>query len=173
MILTSKYDLGQRVHKISRLHETVGTPCAVCGGTGRLALVNGGDVPCTYQYKSPRCDNGKIRTELVFRWTLTESLTVGRIEVRVTAPHQYIDPERDNAVSYMCRETGVGSGPIHYERDLFATRDEALAECAIRNVGCDTSPTEHTVRLAYEADEEWESAHTPTTSAPEVPNDAQ
>lgn len=157
MILTSKYDIGQRVHKISRLHQTIGTPCESCGGTGKLALVNGGSVPCSgWTGGNRHCDRGKVRTELVFRWTPTETLTVGQITAKVTAPHQYNDPDRDNAVAYMCHETGVGSGTVHYERDLFATRDEALAECAVRNVGCDVSPTENTIGLAYEADEEWE-----------------
>lgn len=158
MILTSKYDLNQKVYKIWRLTETIGTPCGVCSGTGRLALVNGGSVPCTHAYKSPHCDNGKVRTELVHRWAVTAILTIGQVRAQATVPRGCLSDD-DNGVRYMCYETGVGSGTVHNERDLFATRDEALAECEARNVGCDTSPTEDTIQWAYDADEEWEAEH--------------
>lgn len=31
----------------------------------------------------------------------------------------------DDEFSYMCKETGIGSGQVHYEKDLFLLRDEA------------------------------------------------
>ena len=33
----------------------------------------------------------------------------------------------------MMRETGVGSGSYYYAEDLFATNEEAVAECVKRN----------------------------------------
>ena len=33
----------------------------------------------------------------------------------------------DSPVSYMCHETGVGSGSIYDERNLFPTKEEAIA----------------------------------------------
>jgi hypothetical protein len=45
------------------------------------------------------------------------SLTIGSVRVDT-------NDERQN--SYMCQETGVGSGSIYYEGDLFHTRDEAM-----------------------------------------------
>ena len=36
-------------------------------------------------------------------------------------------------VSYMCYETGIGSGTIHYEGSLYPTLEEAQAECENRN----------------------------------------
>jgi len=48
-----------------------------------------------------------------------EVLTIGSVRVDT---HDIEHP-----VSYMCRETGVGSGQIHCEADLFHTREEAQA----------------------------------------------
>lgn len=156
MILTSKFDLNQKVWKIWRLTEVIGMPCAVCNGTGRLMLVNGNSVACTNSYfGTPRCDNGQVRTELVFRWAITGVLTIGQITMRASVQHTYESP-RDNATEYMCCETGVGSGTVHDENDLFAVQDEALEECARRNVGCDIMPTENTIAVAYNDNEEWD-----------------
>jgi hypothetical protein len=50
-------------------------------------------------------------------------LTIGQVTV--------VDPKPDHhthAVTYMCNETGVGSGQNYYESSLYATEAEAMAE---------------------------------------------
>lgn len=51
------------------------------------------------------------------------SLTIGSIR---------IDTNDSDPVSYMCAETGVGSGNIYSEQTLFATQDAAEADAEIK-----------------------------------------
>jgi len=48
-----------------------------------------------------------------------ETLTIGCVRIET-------DRRPDERVSYMCKETGIGSGTIHYEKKLFRTYEEAF-----------------------------------------------
>lgn len=49
---------------------------------------------------------------------IVQCLTVGSVR---------IDTADENPISYMCKETGVGSGQVHYEKNLFSSKDDATS----------------------------------------------
>lgn len=56
----------------------------------------------------------------------TEKLTIGSIRIDTN--------DIDKPVSYMCVETGVGSGSVYYESDLHLTEEEAFRFAQARAV---------------------------------------
>jgi hypothetical protein len=57
---------------------------------------------------------------------VTGELTVGLVEYRFS--------KKETREAYMCAETGVGGGTIHYVETLYPTKKEAQAECDRRNI---------------------------------------
>lgn len=118
MNIAPKYEIGQLVYFG---HGDIGehyVECPDCRGSCVWSVTTpAGDtfeVPCsTCEYERPA---GRIRT--YEPQGEVKTLTIGSIR---------IDTADDNPVQYMCIETGVGSGAIYYERDLFVDQDEAAA----------------------------------------------
>lgn len=146
MKIETKFDLGQEVHKIHSTRKEIRIPCPDCGGISEMQTPSGGVITCD------RCRHaeyhgypkGTIPSYEDSAWhVMPSSYTVGKVSA-----HRYDydggDPDSgfDNyrppkpgsdKEEYMLWETGVGSGHIHYAADLFATREEAQAECDRRN----------------------------------------
>jgi hypothetical protein len=131
MNITTKFSLGDTVVPIGRRIETISDPCPTCEGTGMLALVKGGSVPCTVK----ECWYGRINRQQTHPWAVRADLTSTVGIVR--GEHEAASPPE---VRYMIFSTGVGSGTVWKEEDLFATDDEAQAECDRRNGVAATVP---------------------------------
>ncbi len=110
--------------RTSEKQETV--PCPDCKGTRQwAALTAAGETiavkcqRCT-PYASTKLPSLTRRTKRV----LVERLTVGKVRTRFDS-----DFPTENAVSYMCTETGVGSGNVYSEghggHGLYGTEAEA------------------------------------------------
>ena len=121
-IIHTAYDIGDTVYHASTTTETFTHECPDCMGSREWLATSpaGGEfrVPC------PRCStNYQARDELNLKyvqWVASvRRLTVGSIQAN-TAPDAY-----DAGNRYMCVETGVGSGSVYSERDLYATEAEA------------------------------------------------
>lgn len=127
MKIETKFSLGDVVVPISQGSETVGDPCPECDGKGRLALVKGGDVPC----QNHRCYNGLVNRTRVYPWAIRHEdvSEVGKIEA--TRLMEYCIERSETR--YMLAATGIGSGRLWYERDLFASVEDAQVECDLRN----------------------------------------
>lgn len=132
MKIETKYSLGNRVWKINQNMPKVWEPCTFCEGreapvsdfvdSTKIVGVDGTKRRC------PEClgDGGRHkRAEL--EWRVTGDLTVGLVEYRYSA--------EETKEAYMCVETGIGGGTIHYVDTLYPTKKEAQAECDRRN--CD------------------------------------
>lgn len=128
--LTTRFDLDQQVWKFDIEQGRVKVVCETCNGRGKVTVgARDSSVYC------PDC-GAKGYEFIDERWkTFTlRPLTVGQIRALATISTD--DPHTDadgNRVEYMCRETGVGSGTIHHEGDLFA--DSVEAETAARAQG--------------------------------------
>jgi len=77
----------------------------------------------TYAFSCPRCcyqysDREQLSLSYITFHPYVKTLTIGSVR---------IDTHDENPVSYMCRETGVGSGSIYNENSLYPTHDEAMA----------------------------------------------
>jgi hypothetical protein len=118
MMPTPKFSIGDRAYSVSTQTIYERLPCPDCLGSRIWKAVSPAGTECTVD--CPRC---------VQRWSdipsldipvvksFVRSLTIGSIRIDTH--------EQEHPVEYMCDETGVGSGRIHYESRLFATEAEA------------------------------------------------
>lgn len=120
--LTTKFAVGDKVFRSGTMTIRKQHPCPDCKGTRKWQATSpaGG----VFEMACPRCTE-RYRSEEGLSLEYSEfipavnTLTIGSIRVDTN--------DADRPVSYMCRETGIGSGTIHYEADLHATEEEAQA----------------------------------------------
>ncbi len=122
MKIETKFDLGQAVWLVKKLQHTTYIPCPGCAGHGDILLVDRTTGRC------PKCYGRKTRIDVAHAaWHVTGPMTIGNVRVSLFGVQSTEDERR-----YMCHETGVGSGTLWREPDLFATREEAEAEAGKR-----------------------------------------
>jgi len=141
MKIETKFSCGDTCHLIRHLREERWEPCGFCEAKGRIAGKDGAERPC------PEC-YGRLgkKTYHDTKWTLDRQLTVGEVQYRFRAHFVDVDESAHDAMydnygsqeeerreSYMCRETGIGTGSCWPAQDLFPTSEEAQAECERRN----------------------------------------
>lgn len=115
MIPTPKFDVGMSVWAAWTVSGQQQDPCPDCLGSGKwsLTMPNGNtqDVQCS------TCDCGRGYIASLKFEPDVRPLTIGSVRLDTN--------DKVNPISYMCEETGVGSGTIHYESRLFHTHEEA------------------------------------------------
>lgn len=138
MKFETKYSFGDVVYNIWREMEKVFEPCTFCED-GRVTGKDGSTCVC------PEC-NGRLG-ETVHRnkqWRVIGQLTIGEIRINARAEdtvgmepetifNNYGPQENHYKETYMCKETGIGSGTVHNSETLFKTKEDAQAECGKRN----------------------------------------
>jgi hypothetical protein len=117
-----KFDIGDKVFRAQVEQREVAKQCPDCLGQGIWSGITPAgeefEVPCStcgfgFKDKSP----GTIQER---RLTVTAlPLTIGSIRIDTAS-------RNENPVSYMCKETGIGSGTIHHENNLFISEEEAF-----------------------------------------------
>lgn len=128
--LTTKFDMGDVVWHAFTGTEKRQHPCPDCADTRKWKAVSPAgsefEVPCprcTASYQSDKSLN-LAYTVLAPR---ARRLTVGQIKASTATGDDY-----DAGNSYMCLETGIGSGDVYRENDLFSTETEAMAAAQIK-----------------------------------------
>ena len=138
MNLTTKYGVGEEVVAVMYRKTWKREDCPRCKNDPPL-WPDGETVHCT------QCSGqGRVTVEDTKRWQIASQKTrdgidripgglgtIGCVRVEVLA-NEGLRAYRPT-VTYMLRETGVGSGQIWHEEDLFQSVGEARAECDIRN----------------------------------------
>ena len=118
-ILGHKYNIDDTAYAVQVTTGDVQVPCPDCLGTrGWHAVLPSGE---EMEIKCPTCTFGYEARGTVPEFTVTyevQRLTIGSVRVDTKG-------WRDGVVSYMCVETGVGSGSIYYEKNLYSTFEEA------------------------------------------------
>jgi len=137
MKIETKFSNGDKVYRITRAPLWEYIQCSGCAGEKRIVLRDKSSAPC------PNCKgHGTLRTASAMSWGCSQQkFTIGQIRVTITnSPGLLEKREFDNFApkdgyheEYMTVETGIGSGSVFKGRDLFVTREEALAECKKRN----------------------------------------
>lgn len=122
MEIKTKYDLGQLVYVITYVQDKEWVVCTTC--EGKKVSINGATFTC------PKCHN----TGGDFRYTgkkfiVYNSSTIGKIDIDRFEKKK----NGDDRTTYMLYATGVGSGTMWNECDLWPTEEEAQAECDRRN----------------------------------------
>ena len=123
MIPQPKYNIGQTVYHAHANWSAKRMPCPDCLGSAQWSVTTPAGE--TFQVACNTCNEGWHSSGLINDYNYYPSVTA------ITIGSVRIDTNDENPISYMCVETGVGSGSIHDERYLFATRDEAMV-CALK-----------------------------------------
>lgn len=125
--IKTKYNFNQWVFPIMLKHEDKWIPCKSCNATGRITLADGEITYC------PKCYGERGKKEyLPVKWMLgcEHHGQIKNIKVDLYSNKKYGESE----YRYMLSSTGVGSGSLWYEEDLFLVEEEAQAECDRRNL---------------------------------------
>jgi hypothetical protein len=125
MNIQTKFGLGDSVYRICKDHVTKYVPCNYCDGTGKVTVVGKPERTC------PDCTGRKGKDEWFGQeWQVLNGIDkIGNVRVSL-----YFDSEGGiDEYQYMLFETGVGSGTLWKADQLYATEEEAQAECDKRN----------------------------------------
>ena len=138
MKIETKYSIGDKVVKIGFNRKQENVKCDACSGRGGLVLDNGDTTRC------PKCRNrGFVTVWHDQVWQILGTYRIGQVNAKITniisdgdfdnVGHQGDDTDTKYEISYMCYETGIGSGTVHYENTLYENRYMAQNECNKRN----------------------------------------
>lgn len=136
-VLTTKYSIGDVVYFGTTLQERKQHPCPDCLGTKKWSATS--PAGASYEFACPRCSafyNGDrdLMLEYTAHAPYVTKLTIGSIQYDTNN-----DAWHHGGARYMAVETGVGSGSIYAEADLFATEDEARAAALVKAASLDKS----------------------------------
>ena len=120
-MIEHKFNFGDKVFHGSCSWNTTWEQCPDCLGSGiwHVILPNKEefDVPCGTCCDVWSTNRGKIPKE-GYTAKVTR-LTIGSIRADTY--------DKEGPIKYMCRETGIGSGSLWKESDMFHTEEEAMA----------------------------------------------
>lgn len=124
MIIETKFSLRDIVYGIVRVPTSEPVTCPKCNGSKRLALK---DLPETVQCFNCR-GKGTVGEYAGHKWLISNHTPskIGSVQANFTIGK---DPE----IRYMLDRTGVGSGTLWKEKDLFKTEEKARIICDERN----------------------------------------
>lgn len=137
MNLITKFGLNDKVVGITRDCVSKWVSCPACNGTGVFSGANKKEYRCSECYGQ----KGKPVYGPV-AWIISRTLTIGEVKAAIKniTPNgmfcnigHYEEGKDQMETEYMAYETGIGSGRIYHERDLFSTVEEAQEECNKRN----------------------------------------
>jgi hypothetical protein len=116
---TPKYQIGDRVLVAHWTTDEVREVCPDCGGTRKVKVVlaSGEELEARCQHCSVGFQSAGYVTRSVYVPRVWHG-TVGSIK---------IDTHDEDPVRYMLEETGVGTGSIHSEKNLFDNAEDATA----------------------------------------------
>lgn len=130
MIPTPRFAIGDKVWDVSIHIESGQHDCPDCFGSRQWTAVSTAGE--TFAINCLRCAQSyaglpRDVPPLAYQKSVytTRELTIGSVRVDTAASHG--DP-----VSYMCEETGIGSGRVYNESKLFTSEEEARASAEIQ-----------------------------------------
>ena len=133
----TRYRHGDTVYVTTISNESQLKKCHLCKGEGRVRFPGASRASICPE----SCFRGMVRIpSKAPTYTVYGPLTIGSVRTEATYTKSESDEgifdnvlDSDNLgpveveVSYMCLETGVGSGQVHREERLHATREDAIA----------------------------------------------
>lgn len=127
--ITTKYSVGDKVFHASLTTERRRHPCPDCKGEKKWSAKS--PAGTEYAFGCPRCSAGyNAERDMMLDYSaytpLVGRLTIGSVQYN-TAHGSY-----DEGARYMCHETGVGSGAVYNEPDLYPSEEEALGAAKIK-----------------------------------------
>ena len=131
MNIITKYNLGDYIHTVSERREKIriATNCQVCNDSGKITLQ---DKDKSYTCPECRGNTYHINEGDVEYYVSDRSGEIGNVRAEI---YDKKYKREETRIIYMLDSTGVGSGTLWYEEDLFLTDADAKAECVTRNLG--------------------------------------
>lgn len=125
--ITTKFSIGDTVYHAYTMTERKQHPCPDCLGSRKWEAKS--PAGREYQFACPRCGSDyQSDSNLNLHYSVftpaMRRLTIGQVEAHAGGS--------ESKNRYMCHETGIGSGSVYYEQDLFATEAEALEAAGIK-----------------------------------------
>lgn len=118
MKIETRFSIGDKIYTVDTVkftYPTKNVKCDICDSTGKVFIKN-------QEFVCPKC-RGKKETnhDICRRRYPTPSMfskRVGYIRIEI----------KDNGekISYMCKETGIGTGILYDESMCFATHEEVI-----------------------------------------------
>lgn len=125
--IETKFSIGDVVYKAWTTTVSKQHPCPDCNGSRKWKATSpaGG----VYEFACPRCasrfhNDRDLSLDYSEFAPCVQKLTIGSVRVDTSSDTR--------PVEYMCRETGVGSGTIHDQADLFLTEEEAMCAAELK-----------------------------------------
>lgn len=132
MEFKTKFNHRDKVYMITKYMTFKIEECETCNGLGKIAIKE-------KTFTCPNCNGYSRKIPDKFEWQINEKKCgeIGKIIVESYDKRyckKYEDYDyKELAVKYMINSTGIGSGTLWDEEDLFLTEEEALEECEKRN----------------------------------------
>jgi len=126
--ITTKYGIGDIVYLASTATERKQHPCPDCNGTRSWKAISpaGGE----YTFTCPRC-SGSYRANHDMSLDYSSSAPVVRKLTIGSVRHDSAERSGRSQTTYMCCETGVGSGSAYDEDRLFAAEASAMSSASL------------------------------------------
>lgn len=123
-VIETKYSVGDVVYRAGTTTTAKQHPCPDCGDSRKWKAVS--PAGNEYEFACPRCGARYLSNDdLSLKYTAhvadVQRLTIGSVRFNSASGSW------DQGARYMCRETGVGSGTVYAEEDLFETKEAAQA----------------------------------------------
>ena len=128
-VIETKYSIGDVVYRAGTTTTRKQHPCPDCLGARKWKAVS--PAGSEYEFDCPRCTASYISDQDL---SLTYTAHVPHVEKLTIGSVQYNSAEGswDKGARYMALETGVGSGTVYREADLFENYDAAMAASEIK-----------------------------------------
>lgn len=125
--LTTKYSVGDKVFLATTTTTRKQRPCPDCLGSRKWKAVAASGRE--YEFTCPRCSNGyRSYNDISLDYTEiaphVRPLTIGSVRVDTASS--------DRPVEYMCVETGIGSGNLYRESEMFSDEASALIAAKLK-----------------------------------------
>lgn len=122
-MLEAKFKINQKVYAVSSksVSKREHVKCDVCNSTGKVKITGRDD-----DYVCPVCRGQMETTYDGFEYIISyPGASIGKVQTEEYAARYNCE----SRVTYMLKETGVGSGTVWREDRLFATEEEAKEFC--------------------------------------------
>ena len=125
MNFKSKFSFDQTVYAPKLEQQKTWIPCTFCGGTGKITGQDKTETNC------PICPEVGGEYNHTHLWCVSQPMIIG--EIRIISRYKPVKQDTFFKESYMCYETGIGSGVLWELKNLFETATEAQAACDALN----------------------------------------
>lgn len=128
-VIETKYSVGDVVYRAGITTERRQHPCPDCLGEREWTAKS--PAGSEYAFPCPRCSasyhsDADLKLDYSAHVPSVQKLTIGSVQFNSA------NGSFDSGARYMAHETGIGSGQVHNEADLYETEAEAVAASEIK-----------------------------------------